>query len=126
MMSQDLPYCTPASSPCLDSIPVTSGDCRVSCTGLYADVTQEAQEKTDKMFKIILELMKYKHEEKRLLNDYNELKKTEDKEMSKTMARYVAYKKDFVKNMRFDPSTSGLSKCTYSDNPNHHTPQTPP
>ena len=77
-MSQDLLYCTPASSPCIDSIPVTSGDCRVSCTGLYADVTNEAQEKTDKMFKIILELIEFKHEEWRLLDDYNELNKTEN------------------------------------------------
>ena len=122
MMSQDLPYCTPASSPCLDSIPVTSGDCRVSCTGLYADVTQEVRDRTDEIIEqfrrgedtinvILLVLVKYNTEGQDLLNDYYETKRTENKQMSKYMAQYATYKKSFMKNMMFDPSSLGLSMC---------------
>ena len=48
---QDLPYCTPASSTCISSIPKRFSNCRVSCTGLYADVSEQ-----DKMSAGIIEI----------------------------------------------------------------------
>ena len=70
------------------------------------------------MFKIVLGLIRFKQGEKRLLNDYNELKKTEDKKMAKAMSQYVTYKKGFMNNMKFDPFSSGFSK--YVKNPIVH------
>ena len=110
------------SSPCLDSIPVTSGDCRVSCTGLYADVTQEVRDRTDEINEqfqrgedtinvTLLELVRRDTEGQDLLNDYYETKRIENKQMSKYMAQYTTYKKSFMKNMMFDPSSLGLSMC---------------
>ena len=99
---------------------MTSDDCRVSCTGLYADVTQWVQDKTDGILEqisrgeetlsvIFLGIVKYKAVELSLLNDYYELKKTEDKQMSNYMDQYTTYKESFVKSVMFDPSTDGLS-----------------
>ena len=99
-----------------------SGDCRVSCTGLYADVTQEVRDRTDEIIEqfrrgeatinvILLVLVKYNTKWQDLLNDYYETKRTENKQMSKYMAQYTTYKKSFMKNMMFDPSSLGLSMC---------------
>ena len=125
MILQDLPYCTPASSPCLDSIPVTSGDCRVSCTGLYADVTQEIENRNDEKIGLLAEggtvntiksfftaLVKYdSYNFKSELGRLIQSKTT--RSIRKMMEAYKAYKANYLRNMVFDPSTPGLSMCLY-------------
>ena len=120
-MSQDLPYCTSASSPCIDSISVTSGDCRVSCTGLYADVTQEIENRNDEKIGLLAEggtvntiksfftaLVKYdSYNFKSELGRLIQSKTTRN--IRKMMEAYKAYKANYLRNMVFDPSTPGLS-----------------
>ena len=42
--------------------------------------------------------------------DYLNSKRIEDEGMSKMIAKYNNYKKKYMKNMKFDPNSSGLSK----------------
>ena len=125
-MSQELPYCTPASSPCIDSIPVTSGDCRVSCTGLYADVTVTVEDnsiqnsiqrlteggRTIKLHFVSVLVSGVYGAEK--LRDLLKAKGTVgDLKMMEEYRAYKAYKANYLRNMVFDPSTPGLSMCLY-------------
>ena len=119
-MSQELPYCTPASSPCIDSIPVTSGDCRVSCTGLYADVTVTVEDNSDQRvlegeetikFNFGSALVQYSIKFKKKLRDLLQAK--DNNGVLKLMEEYKAYKANYLRNMVFDPSTPGLSMLQY-------------
>ena len=111
--------------PCLDSIPVTSGDCRVSCTGLCADVTQEIENRNDEKIGILAEggtvntiksfftaLVKYdSYNFKSELGRFIQSNTTSN--IRKMMEAYKAYKANYLRNMVFDPSTPGLSMCLY-------------
>ena len=129
-MCQDLPFCTPASSPCIDSVPVTSDDCRVSCTGLYADVTVEDNSvvevleggKTIKL-NFVSALVQYKGEFRVKLEHLLQAKDTED--VPKFMEKYKSYKSRYMENVKFDPSTPGLSMFMGKSISTFHIPQIP-
>ena len=117
--TQDLPFCTPAASPCISSVPVTSDECRVTCTGLYADVTVTVEDnsiqrlteggRTIKLhFVSVLVSHVYGAEKLRDL-----LKANGTGGDLKLMEAYKAYKTNYLRNMVFDPSTPGLSMLQY-------------
>ena len=57
---------------------------------------------------MFLGLARHKHEQEYFLNEYYKLKKTEDRKMANAMAKYVIYKKNYVRNIMFNPSTISL------------------
>ena len=80
-MSQAYEYCSPNSSACYSTVvSQLSSSCEVSCTGLYADVVFEERQK---------------QESQKVLSLYE---------------KYYEHKRNYVKQIQFDPTRTNLGK----------------
>ena len=58
-------------------------------------------------------LVGYSRPKKKLLKKYIKSTKKIDIGLSKQMAEYMRHKENYVRNIKFDPSSKGLSKHMY-------------
>ena len=111
-----MPFCSPASSLCLSLAADSQYDCRTSCTGLYADVTQEIEDTNDEKLAKggnninttnVSALVKMWGPLKTELGDLLQSKLSS--ETLNMINKYKNYKNNYAKNMIFDPTVPELS-----------------
>ena len=122
---QEVSFCPPSSAPCYSAVSTTDTyGCKVSCTGLYADVEfTEDQVLVDTFDSMKEELAQLIVRGKYLSNlfmhhltggkavHFSRSREGEDREaVLKLVEQYKQYKTDFAQNIVFDSSCAGLSK----------------
>ena len=134
----EVSYCAPNASSCYATISKKSQDCRVSCSGINADIKNTDTTEYDDTLKDLAAFTKlfgkyglyFFHKLKQFAEQYHhgleiqKLMASTKSRVHKTgyreklvamMDQYEKYKRDFAKNIRFDSKQTNLSKkliCT--------------